>query len=114
MASADPAPPSTRLQAARYTSREWADLERERLWPRVWQIACTEDCVPDAGDHWLYEIDDLSFFVVRGADGEIRAFQNACPHRGNALVTAQFSCETLSFEVPSALVSIVGANDADE
>ena len=78
---------TTRLQAARYTARDWADLEHERLWPRVWQIACTEDCVPEPGDHWLYEIADLEVVIVRGADGEIRAFQNACPHRGNALVT---------------------------
>lgn len=77
---------ATRLQSARYTSPEWASLEAERLWPRVWQIACTEDCLPDAGDHWLYEIGDLSIFLVRGADRQIRAFQNACPHRGNALV----------------------------
>ena len=41
---------TTRLQAARYTARDWADLEHERLWPRVWQIACTEDCVPEPGD----------------------------------------------------------------
>ena len=77
----------TRLQTARYTSTEWAALERERLWPRAWQIACTEDCVPEPGDHWLYEIADLSILVVRGRDRRIRAFQNACPHRGNALVT---------------------------
>lgn len=32
----------------------------------------------------------------------------------NALVTAQFSCEALSFEIPEALVSIVGEGDADE
>lgn len=77
----------TRLQSARYTSEAWAELEREHLWPRVWQIACTEDCVPDPGDHWLYEIGDMSIVVVRGEDERIRAFLNACPHRGNALVT---------------------------
>ncbi len=82
MERADP----TRLQSARYTSEAWAALERERLWSRVWQIACTEDCVPEPGDHWLYEIGDLSIVVVRGEDATIRAFQNACPHRGNALV----------------------------
>lgn len=76
----------TRLQPARYTSERWAELERARLWPRVWQIACTEDCVPEAGDHWLYEVGDLSIFVVRDGEGGLRAFQNACPHRGNALV----------------------------
>jgi phenylpropionate dioxygenase-like ring-hydroxylating dioxygenase large terminal subunit len=76
----------TRIPAARYTSREWHDLECERLWTRTWQIACSEDCVPDPGDHWLYEIAGLSIIVLRGKDGMIRAFQNVCPHRGNQLV----------------------------
>jgi nitrite reductase/ring-hydroxylating ferredoxin subunit len=74
------------LPSARYTSPEWDTLERQRLWPRVWQIACTKDCVPSPGDWWEYEIAGLSVIVVRGDDGEIRAFQNACRHRGNALL----------------------------
>lgn len=32
----------------------------------------------------------------------------------NALVSAQFACETLNFAVPEALASIVGDDDADE
>lgn len=75
-----------RIPAARYSSRAWHDLECERLWTRTWQIACTEDCVPDPGDHWLYEIAGLSIVVVRGDDRVLRAFLNACPHRGNQLV----------------------------
>jgi len=82
----EPKPDPTRLPSARYTSEAWAALERERLWSRTWQIACTEDCLPDPGDHWLYEIGDVSIVVVRGDDARIRAFLNACPHRGNALV----------------------------
>ena len=78
--------PST-IPAARYTEKGWHDLECEGLWPRVWQIACTVDCVPEAGDHWVYEIASHSILIVRGADLEIRAFQNACPHRGNMLCT---------------------------
>ena len=78
--------PATRIPASRYTSQQWHDLECERLWTRTWQIACTEDCVPDPGDHWLYEIAGLEVLIVRGDDGQIRGFRNACPHRGNALV----------------------------
>ena len=75
-----------RIQATRYTSEDWARLERERLWTRVWQIACTEDAVPEPGDHWIYELGDLSIVVLRDDEGEIRAFRNACPHRGNRLL----------------------------
>ncbi len=77
---------ATRIPASRYTSPDWSKLERERLWTRTWQIACTEDCVPKPGDHWLYEIAGLSIVIIRGDDGRLRAFQNACPHRGSALI----------------------------
>jgi len=75
-----------RIPASRYTSAAWQDLETERLWTRVWQIACTEDCVAEPGDYWVYEIGPLSIFVLRGQDGVLRAFQNACRHRGKLLL----------------------------
>ena len=75
-----------RIPASRYTSRAWQDLETERLWTRVWQIACTEDCVPEPGDYWEYEIGPLSIFVLRDEQGVLRAFQNTCSHRGTSLL----------------------------
>ncbi len=33
----------------RYVSQEFFDLEMERLWPRVWQMACREEEVPQCG-----------------------------------------------------------------
>jgi choline monooxygenase len=84
------APQGTRrIPTARYTSPAWQALENERLWPRVWQIACTVDCVRAPGDWWEYAIGDLSILIVRGDDGALRAFQNACPHRGNLLLEGQ-------------------------
>ncbi len=77
---------TTQIPTARYTLPAWKALEDERLWPRVWQIACTIDCLPAPGDYWEYEIAGLSILVVRGDDGDLRAFQNACPHRGNTLL----------------------------
>jgi len=38
-----------RIPKSRYLSPEFAALEQERMWPRVWQIACTVDHVSDAG-----------------------------------------------------------------
>jgi len=75
-----------RIPAARYTARRWETLETERLWTRVWQIACTVDCIPNPGDYWEYEIGPLSILIVRGDDGALRAFKNVCRHRGNLLV----------------------------
>ena len=75
----------TMVPKHRYTSDEFAALEAERLWPRVWQIACSVDHVASAGDYFEYRTGPYSVIVVRGDDGELRAFQNVCRHRGNSL-----------------------------
>jgi phenylpropionate dioxygenase-like ring-hydroxylating dioxygenase large terminal subunit len=74
-----------RIKTDRYTSREFSERERERIWMRVWQVAGRSDELPEAGDWKEYRIFDQSYVVVRGSDGEIRGFVNACRHRGNRL-----------------------------
>jgi phenylpropionate dioxygenase-like ring-hydroxylating dioxygenase large terminal subunit len=73
------------VPAYRYTSPEFAALERERLWPRVWQLACSADHVANVGDWFEHTVGPYSVLIVRGDDGELRAFQNVCLHRGNEL-----------------------------
>jgi phenylpropionate dioxygenase-like ring-hydroxylating dioxygenase large terminal subunit len=70
---------------ANYTSRERADAELARLWPRVWQWACREEHIPEAGDYYVYDVGHLSALVVRTESGAIKAFHNACMHRGTQL-----------------------------
>jgi phenylpropionate dioxygenase-like ring-hydroxylating dioxygenase large terminal subunit len=77
--------PPTLVPKVRYVSAEFAALENERLWPRVWQLACTVDHVPAPGDYFEYRIGPYSVLIVRDDDGTLRAFQNVCRHRGNAL-----------------------------
>jgi nitrite reductase/ring-hydroxylating ferredoxin subunit len=78
-------PGPTRVPAERYFSKEFHDLEVEKLWKRVWQMACHEDDIPDVGDYLVYDIAELSFLVVRSGPEEFRAFHNACLHRGRLL-----------------------------
>lgn len=68
-----------------YISPDFASLEKERLWPRVWQMACREEEIPNAGDFVTYDILDDSIIVVRSDNGAIRAFHNVCQHRGRRL-----------------------------
>lgn len=77
------------VPVSRYISREFHDREMSRLWPRVWQMACHETDIPNAGDYTTYEIGNRSFIVVRAGDDEIKAFPNACLHRGMQLVDGQ-------------------------
>lgn len=74
-----------------YTSRSFAELERERLWPRVWQMVCREEELRAPGAYVTYEICDESIVVVRTARGDIKAHHNVCPHRGNQFVTGRGS-----------------------
>jgi len=71
----------------RYLSRAFLELELEKLWPRVWQVACREEQIPEVGSYCEYEIGDQPLLIVRGEGGEIRAFHNACRHRGRRLAS---------------------------
>jgi nitrite reductase/ring-hydroxylating ferredoxin subunit len=71
----------------RYVSAEFAELEMERLWPRVWQVACREEEIADPGDYLEYMIGDESILVVRSDPGTISAFYNTCLHRGTRLAS---------------------------
>jgi phenylpropionate dioxygenase-like ring-hydroxylating dioxygenase large terminal subunit len=85
------------IAAERYTSEEFARLERERMWPNVWQFAARDEDVPEPGDYIVYENAGRSYLVSRQEDGSVRAFHNVCLHRGRKLRTAdgtadQFTC----------------------
>src|SRR5207245_847508 len=69
----------------RYISREFLDLEMERLWTRVWQVACREEEIAEPGAYVEYTIGDQSILVVRSAPDEISAYTNSCLHRGTRL-----------------------------
>lgn len=80
-----------RIPRERYISPDFAALEQERMWPFAWQVACTVDHVPEPGDFYEYVAGHLSVLIVRGDDGQLRAFQNVCRHRGSILCTGQGS-----------------------
>ncbi|MEU1275461.1 aromatic ring-hydroxylating dioxygenase subunit alpha [Streptomyces sp. NPDC005799] len=75
------------IPAERYTSKEFLQLEVEHVWRKAWQMACREEEIPEPGDHVVYEIVNDSFIVTRTPGGQIKAFQNACLHRGRRLRT---------------------------
>jgi choline monooxygenase len=75
----------TLVPAERYYSTAFAQLEVERMWPKVWQLACTVDHIAEPGDYFEYRCGPYSVLIVRGDDDTLRAFQNVCRHRGNSL-----------------------------
>jgi phenylpropionate dioxygenase-like ring-hydroxylating dioxygenase large terminal subunit len=69
----------------RYTSREFMQLEWERMWSRVWLLGVRLIDIAEPGDYAVTEIGRESILIVRQRDGGVRAFYNVCQHRGNRL-----------------------------
>ncbi len=62
-------------------------LEREQqMFKRLPLIIGHSSQIKGAGDYFVKELDGRSWLVVRGKDGEARAFLNYCQHRGTKLV----------------------------
>jgi phenylpropionate dioxygenase-like ring-hydroxylating dioxygenase large terminal subunit len=79
------------VPAARYTDPAFLALEREHVFGKSWLFVAHAGELPEAGD--FLQLDALDrighpLFLVRGEDGRIRAFYNACRHRGGPLVDA--------------------------
>ncbi len=69
----------------RYISKAWHDREVEKVWRKTWQLACRVEEIPNVGDHIIYEIVNDALIVVRSSPSEIKAYVNACLHRGTQL-----------------------------
>ena len=75
-----------RIPKQRYYDADFYALENEMFWPRVWQMACRLEEIPKPGDFVEYEILDESIILVRVDSQNVRAYHNACRHRGVKLV----------------------------
>lgn len=81
-----------------YLSAEFARLEKERLWPRMWLLACREEEVAKPGQFVTFDIADESIIVTRDNQNVLHAFFNVCQHRGRRLTegcgrTASIFCK---------------------
>ena len=81
-----------RARKERYFDPGFFQLEADLLWPRVWQMACRLEEIPRPNDFAEYEILDQSVVVVRTDDRGVRAFQNACRHRGVRVAEGRGTC----------------------
>ena len=73
------------LPINRFTSREFLELEYEKLWPFVWQLVCREDEVSEVGDYLEYHMGEYNVLIIRSAADTIKALSNSCLHRGRQL-----------------------------
>jgi phenylpropionate dioxygenase-like ring-hydroxylating dioxygenase large terminal subunit len=81
-----------RVPKERYLDPDFAAMEAELLWPRVWQMACRLEEIPEPLDFVEYEFLDQSIIVLRTDDTRVLAFENACRHRGVKIVEGRGTC----------------------
>lgn len=74
------------VPAGRYTDAGFAALEGEAVFGRSWLMVAHTDELPEPGSY--RQVGQLAqpIVLVRGQDGQVRAFFNTCKHRGAALV----------------------------
>jgi phenylpropionate dioxygenase-like ring-hydroxylating dioxygenase large terminal subunit len=89
----------TELPASVYSDEERWRREREVLFGELPLMAALAGELSDAGDWKLFEPPGMSIVLVRGDDGVVRGFRNACRHRG-ALVVDEPRGSSRSFTCP--------------
>ena len=69
-----------------YTSGEWLQIERERVFARTWMLAGFQHDIPGRGDLQPATVAGVPLMLLRDRDGNVRCFHNVCRHRGAILV----------------------------
>jgi choline monooxygenase len=83
------------LPLACYTSPEFHRREVSEIFLKCWNLVGRVDYVKNPGDYFTHSIAGVSFIVMRGDDGRIRAFVNACRHRSAPLLEGEGNCRTI-------------------
>jgi len=77
------------LPLGRYTDPAFQELEHEHLFKRVWLYAGHDSELPVPGSYKLCDIVGAPILLARDDDGQVRAFYNACRHRGAPVVRGE-------------------------
>ena len=98
---------------ALFTDRAVGEREHELLFLDVPHVVGYVGEVTDPGDYVTRDVAGVPVLIVRGADGVLRAFLNACAHRGASVAdgagcTRRFTCgyHSWSYDTSGALASL--------
>ena len=108
-----------KVPAARYFDKTYFDLEIEHVFKKNWLWAGHISQLPEPGSYRLFEALGQNVIISRGTDGEVRAFKNACQHRGSALLlepegkARRFVCpyHAWGYNLDGQLTSVPDARD---
>ena len=74
------------LHKSVYTSQARFEAETRHIFLDQPLLACLSGDIPNIGDILVFDAAGPSILVIRGKDGEARAFLNMCTHRGAKLI----------------------------
>jgi len=77
---------ATTLPGSAYSDPAVLQSEFQRIFARDWLCVGREEQIPEHGGFFTRSLGTESVLVVRGKDGEARAFHNVCRHRGTRIV----------------------------
>jgi choline monooxygenase len=107
------------IPLARYTDNEFYQAEIDRLFKRSWLFVGHESQWPKPGSYITPPIPFAPVVVTRGKDGVLRAFLNACRHRGAPVVREEQGCSRLlvcqyhswAYDLTGNLVNVTQRDD---
>ena len=83
------------IPSAWYTDPGFHELDRHAVFAATWQHVADLRQLARPGDHVLADVAGEPIIVVRGGDGELRAFYNVCRHRGGPLALKDGNADML-------------------
>lgn len=72
-----------------YNDPGFYQQDLEQIWYREWLFAGHDCEISRPGGYFTLQVGDFPVVVVRGQDGQIRAFHNSCRHRGSRVCTSK-------------------------
>src|SRR5581483_4169782 len=76
-----------------YTSEAFYKREVETIFMKCWNMLGREDFAKNPGDYFVRDVRGISLIVARGKDMKLRAFVNACRHRGTKMLDGMGQCK---------------------
>jgi len=83
------------IPGGRYIRDDFHALEIEYVWRKSWVCAGTEEGLRESGQYRVWDKLGVPLILVRGKDGQLRAFYNTCRHRGAPVVREREGQTTL-------------------
>ena len=103
-----------------YTSREFYELEVQKIFMKEWLGVGRVDQIENPGDYFCKDIADEPIVILRDTQGEVRAFSRTCVHRGACVVEGEgnarsFKCpfHGWTYNLDGALVGAPNMNRAE-